>query len=131
MDTKQNELNKRAGEVEELSSKANMALAEMRIQFDTLTEMQKDERLEIQKMHILEKENLLKQFSEQQESQRKHYTKIILALILTLALLLGSIIGGVVYFFSTYDVLGVEQIIGIGGDGNPIINDGIHYDRTN
>lgn len=116
-----------AEKLQKLASSTDIALTEMRIQFETLAEMQKDERIEIQKMHVIEKENLLKQFAEDRESQRKHYTRIIYALILTLVLILGSVIGGIIYIFTNYDIaVGTYQDLYSGDNGTSTIYDGIH-----
>lgn len=95
---------------------ANIALAEMRMQFETLAEMQKEERIETQKMYNAEKENM-----------RKHYGKIIIGLIATLVILIGGIIGGIVYFLSNYDFkIEYGQDLYVGGNGDQNIHDGIH-----
>lgn len=120
-------LAEQADKLQELSSGTNVALAEMRLQFETLAEMQKDERIEIQKMHVLEKETLMKQFTNDLESQRKHYTRIIYALILTLVIILGSVIGGIIYIFTNYDIaVDTYQDLYSGDNGTSTIYDGIH-----
>lgn len=111
-------IEKTAKEIEHYTEGANLALTEMRLQFETLAEMQKEERLESQRMH-----------KEEKEKMRKHYGKIIAGLIISLCLILGGIIGGVVYLVSNYDfgVLGYNQNAYVGGDGTSTINDGIHF----
>lgn len=98
-------------------SSANMAVTEMRIQFETLAEMQKEERIETQKL-----------FKEEKDGMRKHYGRIIIGLIIALCVLIGSIAGAIIYILSNYDIMmGYTQNAynKVGGDN--IINDGIHF----
>lgn len=106
-------------QVNELAERANAMMAESRLRFEVLVTTQKDERIEMQKLHDAEKEKM-----------RKHYGRIIFGLILALSLLLGGIIGGAIYLFSNYDFKVVNQEMYIGGDGNSTIYDGIHYNRN-
>lgn len=117
-----NNLKDNVEKLDEVSSRTDLALTEMRLQFETMMEMQKEERIETQKMH-----------NEEKDKMRKHYGRIIIGLILTLFLILGSIIGGTIYLVTNFEFATIEygQDIQIGGDGNPTINDGIHYNRTN
>lgn len=102
--------------VETYAGEANMALTEMRIQFETLAEMQKEERIQTQKMH-----------NEEKDSMRKHYFKVIIGLIATLIILIGGIIGGIMYFLSNYDLrIEYGQDLYVGGNGDQNIHDGIH-----
>lgn len=110
------EINER---ISETTDKLNAMMAETRLQFDTLVTMQKDERIELQKMH-----------HEEMEKVRKHYGKIIFGLIIALVLLLGGIIGSAIYVFSTYDFETVYQDNYVGGDGSATIYDGIHYNYS-
>lgn len=106
-----------AKEIEHYTEGANMALTEMRLQFETLAEMQKEERLEQQRS-----------FCDQMDKMRKHYGRIIAGLVVSLCLILGGIIGGTIYVLSAYDIaFGYTQNAynDIGGDN--IINDGIHF----
>lgn len=105
---------------------ANLALTEMRLQFDTMAEIQKEERLEYQKMH---NEAMAKK-DEQHEKEIKHWKHICMALILAIALFIGSIFGAVAYFLSNYNIAYVDEFVqdvNVGGDGTSTINDGIHY----
>lgn len=126
MDNPIENLNERAKELENVTSGTNLALSEMRIQFETLAEMQKEERIETQKMHNEAVDKLM----ERHAKEVAHWKHIVIGLILVIALFVGGLIGTAVYIFSTYDFIGLDQIIDIGGDGSPIINDGIHCDRT-
>lgn len=100
-----------------------IALTEMRLQFETLLEMQKEERIELSKIKKEELDGLRESF----EKQTKHLKHIIIGLILTLCLILGSIIGGVVYVLSNYEIETTYQNVTVGGDGESNIHDGIHY----
>ena len=106
-----------AHKIEEKSKQVDSLIAQSMIQFDTMAEVQKEERLELNRMH-----------NEEMDKMRKHYGRIILALILTLALLLGGIIGGVVYVLSNFEFETYSQEAYIGGDGTNNINDGLHID---
>ncbi len=99
-------------QIEEKSKQVDSLIAQSMIQFDTMAEVQKEERLELNRMH-----------NEEMDKMRKHYGRIILALILTLALLLGGIIGGVVYVLSnfTFDFGNSQETY-----DDSVINDGIH-----
>lgn len=95
---------------------ADAVVAETRLHFDTLVQLQMDERQQSEERHAKEKEQM-----------RKHYAKIIIGLILTLFLLVGGIFGTVLYLFTNYDFATAYQEQTIGGDGNPIIYDGVYY----
>lgn len=113
-------------EVEHYTEGANLALTEMRLQFDTLSEIQKEERIEYQKMH----NESIKEIMDRHEKDIKHWKHICMALILTLALFIGGIVGAVAYFLSNYSIAYVDEFVqdvSVGGDGTSTINDGIHY----
>ncbi len=115
-------LNEQVEKLNDVTVKTDLALTEMRLQFETMMEMQKEERIETQKMH-----------NEEMASMRKHYGRIIMGLIITICLIIGSVVGGLVWFFSNYGTgLGYEflQELTVGGNGDPTVYDGIHYDRT-
>lgn len=115
-------LNEQVEKLKDVTVNTDLALTEMRLQFETMMEMQKEERIESQKMHNEEKANI-----------RKHYGRIIIGLIITICLIIGGIVGGLIWFFSNYELkLGTEfsQYLDVGGNGSPTIYDGIHYDRT-
>lgn len=125
MDTEKNNLNSQvenlnqeAEKLKEVAIGANVALTEMRIQFETMMEMQKEERLERERM-----------YNEEKDKMRKHYGRIILGLILTLCLILGGIIGGTIYLLTNFDIAFGTYIQepNVGGDGNSTIYDGIHF----
>lgn len=114
----------KAKEVKEMSDSANLALTEMRIQFDTLSEIHKEERIEYQRMH----NESIREIMDRHDKDIKHWKHICMALILTLALFIGSIAGGVIYFLSNYDIaFGYTQDLYIGNDGTNTIHDGIHF----
>lgn len=112
MESLENSVNK----AKETADKANVLMSELRLQFDTLTEIQKEERIETAKIHIAEK-----------EAMRKHYGRIIWGLIITLAIIVGGVIGGMIYLFANYDLqVYTVQDVYASGNGTSIINDGIH-----
>lgn len=99
-------VNNQAKEVKKMADGASIAMAEMRLQMETLVEVHKEEKADM----------------------RKHYGRIIMALILVICLIIGSVIGAVVYVLSNYDIdFGYVQDLYIGNDGTNTINDGIHY----
>lgn len=99
---------------------------EIMLQFDTMAQLQKDERMEREKMYIDERADMRKQFAEEKTNMRKHYQKIILVLALTLFLLLSSIIGGTIYLLANYDFgYAVYQESSAEGGGDSTIEDGI------
>lgn len=103
---------------------------EIMLQFDTMAQLQKDERMEREKMYIDERADMRKQFAEEKASMRKHYQKIILALALTLFLLLGSIIGGTIYLLANYDfTYEIYQENSAEGGGDSTIEDGIKINQ--
>lgn len=115
---------KKAEEVKNMSDNVNFALGKMMLQYDTLCEIQKDERIEYQKLH----NDSIKEIMDRHDKDVKHWKHICMALIITLALFIGSIAGGVIYFLSNYDLaFGYTQNAynDVGGDN--IINDGIHF----
>lgn len=109
-------IEKTAKEIEHYTEGANLALTEMRLQFETLAEMQKEERLEQQKS-----------FCNQMDKMRKHYGRIIAGLIVALCLIFCGIIGGVIYVLSTYEFsYYTEQNVDSSDNSTSTINDGIH-----
>lgn len=120
-----NTLEEKAEKLSKIADGANTALAEMRVQFETLAEMQKEERLERDKMHNAAVEKIL----DKCEREVKHWKHICIGLILTLCLILGSIIGGIVYIATNFDIEfgSYIQEPTVGGDGTSTINDGIHF----
>lgn len=102
---------------------SNVALSEMRLQFDTLAEMQKEERIELAKIHKDEMDSE----RASHEKQIKHLKHIIIGLILTLCLIIGGIIGCCAYVLTSFDTFTFFQDASIGGDGESNIHDGIHF----
>lgn len=127
MDNSIDNLNEKAKELENMSNGTNLALSEMRIQFETLAEMQKEERIETQKMHNEAIEKLM----ERHAKDIAHWKHIVIGLIVTLSLFIGGLIGTAAYILTNFDIGVVYQDVYVGGDGESTINDGIHYDRTN
>lgn len=102
---------------------ANLALTEMRLQFDTMAEIQKEERLEYQKMH---NEAMAKK-DEQHEKEIKHWKHICMALILTIALFIGGLVGTAVYLLTNFEfAYYTEQNVDSNDNSVSTINDGIH-----
>lgn len=116
----------KAEKVKAMSDSANLALTEMRLQFDTIAEIQKEERIEYQKMH----NESVKEIMDRHEKDIKHWKHICIGLILTLALFIGGLIGTVAYILTNFSFEYVDsfaQDVYVGGDGTSTINDGIHY----
>lgn len=99
--------------IRSMTDRANAMAAETRLQFDTLVTMQKDERIEMQKLH-----------NEDMDKLRKHYSRIIIGLILTLAIFIGGLFGAVIYFLANYEI-STTTFQEVYDEGT--INDGIHY----
>lgn len=118
-------LNEKAEKLSDIVGSTDLALAEMRLQFETMMEMQKEERLVLQKMHNEETAKL----QDSHAKEIKHWKHVVIGLILTLCLVIGGVVGTVAYFLTNFDfaVADYAQSIDIGGDGNPIIYDGIHH----
>lgn len=115
-----------AEKVKAMSDSANLALTEMRLQFDTIAEIQKEERIEYQKMH----NESVKEIMDRHEKDIKHWKHICIGLILTLVLFIGGLIGTVAYILTNFSFEYVDsfaQDVYVGGDGTSTINDGIHY----
>lgn len=125
-------LKEKAETLENLANGTNIAIQEMRIQFETLAEMQKEERLATQEMHNKEKE----QMREHHDKEVRHWKHICIGLIATIILIIGSLVGGTIYVINEFDFTILDdpsfsQYLDIGGNGNPTINDGIHYNYAN
>lgn len=117
------DLNEKAKELEQISTGTNIALTEMRVQFETLAEMQKEERIEIQKMHLEENERTRNHY----DNVIRHYKHIIIGLIVTLCLFIFGLICAVSYVVTNYDFqFGYTQDLTVEGDGDATIQDGIH-----
>lgn len=100
------------------TDKANILATEMLVQFDTMAQLQMQEREHMNKLQ-----------AEEREAMRKHYGRILGGVIAALVILIGGIVGGAFYIFTHFD-LGVitTQSPVIDGDGRIIVNDGIHLD---
>lgn len=105
-----------AQKLKDASKVTDAVVAETRLHFDTLVQLQMEERQQSEERHAKEKHEI-----------RSHYGKIIAGLIVTLFLLIGGIFGTVLYLFTNYDFATAYQEQTIGGDGNPIIYDGVYY----
>lgn len=93
---------------------ANMLATQFHLQFETMAELQKDEREAIRKHY---------------DSIIQKYTRIIMGLIIALVVLIGIIVGGAIYLFANFDI-GYHQTADVGGDGQATIHDGIHFNDT-
>lgn len=113
-------LNEQAEKLKQIAGSTDLAISEMRIQFETLAEMQKEERLVTQEMH-----------NKEMESVRKHYGRIIMGLILTIVLIIGSLVGAAIYFLSNFDIaFGSYQDVISDNYGVSNIYDGIHINEN-
>lgn len=90
-------------ELNQATEGANMLATQFHLQFETMEELQKEER--------------------------ERYTRIIMGLIIALVVLIGSIVGGAIYLFANFDI-GYYQTADVGGDGQATIHDGIHFNDT-
>lgn len=115
-------LQESAKELDKMAAGTNMALTEMRVQFETLASMQQQERLEIQRMHHEEISKII----ERNDKQLAHWKHICIALIVVIAIFIGSIIGAAVYVLNNFEFGVFTQDNSVGGDGSPQILDGIH-----
>ncbi len=111
------DMSEKLEKVDSMVKEGDMLLAGANLYVTSLIESYKEERLETQRLH---------------EKEVRHWKHVVIALVLTLAIFIGSVVGGAIYVLTNFDIMTGEfaQAIDIGGDGNPIINDGIHYDRT-
>lgn len=109
-----------AKKLENLTTSADAVVAETRLHFDTLVQLQMEERQQSEERHAKEKQEI-----------RSHYAKIIFGLIITLFLLIGGIFGTVLYLFTNYEFAAYTsaQDLYIGGDGNQDVYDGIHFNN--
>lgn len=109
-----------AKKLRDASKVTDAVVAETRLHFDTLVQLQMDERQQSEERHAKEKQEI-----------RSHYAKIIFGLIITLFLLIGGIFGTVLYLFTNYDFAAYTsaQDLYIGGDGNQDVYDGIHFNN--
>ena len=102
--------------LEKESEGMNAYAAETRLQFDTLVQLQMQERQAIEKRH-----------SEETKDIRKHYGRIIAGLIITLVVILGAIVGSIVYVFANYDIGVISTYQEVDSSDNSVSNiwDGI------
>ncbi len=107
--------------------KASMLETEVMLQFDTMAQLQKEERMELEKLFATERAETREAHAKEKESMRKHYQRIILAISLVLMLIVGSLIGGLIYIVSNYDFgFEVYQDLDTDGGGDSTVEDGIH-----
>ncbi len=110
--------------------KASMLETEVMLQFDTMAQLQKEERMELEKLFATERAETREAHAKEKESMRKHYQRIILAISLVLLLIVGSLIGGTIYLLSNYDIgFQTYQEVNTEGGGNSTIEDGIRVNR--
>lgn len=98
--------------LEQTAEQAHALMAEMRLQFETMTQIQSEERREIDKRH-----------KEDMSAVRKHYGKIIAGLIIALVVLISGIFGGAVYLLANFDFAVVST--------QTVDNNSINYDGIN
>lgn len=112
-----------ARELDKMAAGTNMALVEMRTQFETLASMQQEERLQIQKMHHEEISKIIER-NDKQIAQWKH---IVIGLILTICLIIGSLVGAAIYIATNYEIVtGTYQDVSSDNSSTVTIHDGIH-----
>lgn len=111
-------ISKAAQNLDEATGKANILATEVLVQFDTMAQLQMQERENMNKLH-----------AEEREAMRKHYSHIIWGLIAALVILIGGIVGGAFYILANYEfgVITTQNPIAE-GEGRAIIEDGIHLD---
>lgn len=119
MEKIKNKLEHSAEELENLGGRTNLALTEMRLQFETMVELQKEERIATEQAHI-----------EDKEKMRKHYSRVICGLIVALLIIIGGLVGTFIYVVANCDFEdfsnGYKQEMYIGGNGVNILNEGYH-----
>lgn len=116
-------LQESARELDKMATGTNMALTEMRVQFETLASMQQQERLEIQRMHHDEIDKII----ERNDKQLAHWKHIVISLVLVLALFIGGIIGATMYVLSNFEfAFETYQDVSSDNNGQSAIHDGIH-----
>lgn len=109
--------------------KASILETEVLLQFDTMAQLQKEERMELEKLFAQERSESRQQHAEERASMRKHYQRIIIAISLVLLLIVGSLVGGIIYLFSNFDfAFEAYQEVSAEGGGNSTIEDGIHVE---
>lgn len=106
-------------ELEQLGDRTNLALTEMRLQFETMAELQKEERIATERTH-----------NEDKEKMRKHYGRVICCLIIALLIIVSGLVGTFIFVVANYDFEdlqhGYKQEMYIGGNGVNILNEGYH-----
>lgn len=119
------QLQNSANELDKISAGTNIALTEMRVQFETLVEMQKEERIEIQKMH----NETIEKIENRHAKDIAHWKHIVIGLILVIALFVGGLIGGAIYLITNFEfTFGTYQDVYSDNNGTATIYDGIHID---
>lgn len=105
--------------------KASMLETEIMLQFDTMAQLNHEK----EKLYLDKMSEMQKQHTEEKESMRKHYQRIILSISLVLLLVIGSLVGGAVYLISNFDFEfepSYSQDVSAEGGGDSTIEDGIH-----
>lgn len=116
-------LQESARELDKMASGTNMALTEMRVQFETLTEMQKQERIEMQKMYS----EIIEKMEDKHAKDIKNWKHVVIGLIVTISLIIGSIIGAAIYIATNYEIVtGTYQDVSSDNSSTVTIHDGIH-----
>lgn len=128
MDKAVERLNESAKKLDEMTDVANLKLTETLLQFDTMVQAQKEERVETTRMH----NEAIEKIMERHAKDIAHLKHIIIGLIITICLIIGSLVGAAIYLVSNFefefqDGYELNQNIDIGGNGDPQIHDGIHF----
>lgn len=127
MEAKVERLEAAVGKLEDTLEKANKSEEKLMCQYDTMSQL----FFEKEKVYLTRMDESEKRHTEEKESIRKHYQKIIIAISLVLLLIVGSLIGGLIYLFANYDVaFEVYQDVSAEGGGNSTVEDGIHLNGT-
>lgn len=112
-----------ARELDKMAASTNVALSEMRVQFETLAEMQKQERLEMQKMYS----EIIEKMEDKHAKDIKNWKHVVVALVLTICLIIGSLVGAAIYIATNYEIVtGTYQDVSSDNSSTVTIHDGIH-----
>lgn len=107
----------------------NVDLVNARLQFDTLVQLQMEERQQLIDKQIAERQHLIDKHMEENKEIRKHHGRIIGWLFATILILLFTLLGSVLYIASVYTFEEVPSFTQEAEtqDGDSVILDGIHY----
>lgn len=123
MDNAVERLNESAKKLDEMTDVANLKLTETLLQFDTMVQVQKEERVETARMH----NEAIEKIMERHAKEIAHWKHIVIALVLTLALFIGGVIGTVGYLLANFDfAFETYQDVSSDNNGTSTIHDGIH-----